>query len=359
MKFTVSPVVSVAVVCKNPADLPKMIKGLNLLTKSDPLCQVKRAETGETIISGAGELHLEVCIQDLRTMYTKNIEMTISDPVVPYRETITDVSSQVCLSKSPNNHNRIFMTAAPLDTDLVLLLEDGKVHDRMEKKELAERLSEHNVSKADALKLWKIGEEYKSNLLFDCTKGVQYMLEIKDNTVAGMGVFVSEGPLCGEPLRGVRFDIQDVTLHADNIHRGGGQIIPAARKVCTASMLCAKPRLMEPIYLCEITCPTEIAGSIYGIVNQRRGEVFDEDRSEHTATIKVYLPVAESLGFAQYLRSETGGKAFPTCTFSHWAIINSDPFEEGSKANEIVKQVRKRKGLKEELPKFEDFNDKL
>jgi elongation factor 2 len=360
MKFTVSPVVSVAVTCKNPSELPDFVKGLKLLAKSDPLCVIKLDEdTGQTVISGAGELHLEICINDLRGMFAKGIEIIESDPVVPYRETILERSKQICLAKSSNHHNRLFAIAEPLPDDLVQALEDKVVHDRLEKKELVNKLADLGVPKNEGLKLWKIGEEYPSNLLIDGTKGIQYLNEIKDSCVSGMSKMLSSGPLCQEPCRGVKFALQDVTLHADNIHRGGGQIIPAMEQVCFASMLSAEPRLMEPIYLCEITCPEEMAGSIYGIVNQRRGEVFDESRSDNMATIKVHLPVAESIGFTEFLRSQTGGKAFPQCSFSHWAIIASDPLEEGTKAHEIVKAVRKRKGLKEELPKFEDFNDKM
>lgn len=360
MAFTVSPVVSVAVTCKNPADLPKFTRGLELLTKSDPLCVVKHeAETSEIVISGAGELHLEICIHDLREFYAKGVNISVSDPVVPYRETITVRSNQTSLAKSPNNHNRIYMIAEPLSAELVELLEKKDIHDRMDKKELADKLSNYGVPKNEGVKLWRIGEVHHGNMLIDNTKGVQYLNEIKDNCVNGMEWVTGSGPLCEEPCRGVKFSIQDVVLHADNIHRGGGQIIPASRSVCYASMLCAEPRLMEPVYLCIITCPNEMAGSIYGIVNQRRGEVFDESRGDNMATIKVYLPVAESIGFTEYLRSETGGKAFPQCQFSHWAVINSDPLEEGSKANEIVKSVRKRKGLKEEIPKYEDYNCKL
>lgn len=360
MKFTVSPVVSVAVTCKSAADLPKFVRGLELLTKSDPLCLAKQdKETGETIISGAGELHLEICVQDLKTFYAKGVDIVVSEPVVPYRETIIARSRQTCLAKSPNNHNRIYMIAEPLPEELVIALEEKIVNDRMDKKDLIEKLSDLGLSKNEGQKLWRIGEEYKSNLLIDGTKGIQYLNEIKDNCIGGMEWMLRQGPLCDEPCRGVKFSIQDVTLHADNIHRGGGQIIPAIKRVCYASMIAAEPRLMEPIYLCEITCPADMSGSIYGIVNQRRGEVFDESRNENMATIKVHLPVAESIGFTEFLRSETGGKAFPQCTFSHWAIVNSDPYEEGSKANQIVKGVRKRKGLKEEIPQFEEFNDKL
>ncbi len=105
----------------------------------------------------------------------------------------------------------------------------------------------------EARKIWCFGPEGTGpNLLMDCTKGVQYLNEIKDSCVAGFQWATKEGVLAEENVRGVRFDIHDVTLHADAIHRGGGQIIPTARRVLYASMLTAKPRLYEPVYLCEV-----------------------------------------------------------------------------------------------------------
>jgi len=195
----------------------------------------------------------------------------------------------------------------------------------------------------------------------DCTKGVQYLNEIKDSCVAGFQWATKEGVLCEENVRGVRFDIHDVTLHADAIHRGGGQIIPTARRVLYASMLTAKPRLYEPVYLCEVQCPEVAVGGIYGVLNRRRGHVFDEHQVTGTPMfiVKAYLPVNESFGFTADLRSNTGGQAFPQCVFDHWQVLNQDPFDDSSKIRQIVNDIRKRKGLKEGIPPLDDYYDKL
>lgn len=107
-----------------------------------------------------------------------------------------------------------------------------------------------------------------------------------------------QGVLCDENMRGCRFNIQDVTLHADAIHRGGGQIIPTARRVFYASVLTAEPRLMEPVYLCEIQVPSTVSGGIYGCLNRRRGHVFANDQlgDSPITCVKAYLPVMESFG---------------------------------------------------------------
>ncbi len=362
MQFSVSPVVSVAVKCKKSNQLPKLVKGLALLTKSDPLCQVNMDhDTGETRLSGAGELHLEICVQDLQNMFAKGVELEVSDPVVPFRETIISTSEISCLVKSPNKHNRLFVRATHVDHDLVNALDDGTIVPNSDKKELTKALGTFGISKNEVAKIWQFSLEYPGNFIMDETKGVQYLHEIKDSVTSALSWIAAKGPLCDEPIRGVRFNIEDVSLHADAIHRGGGQIIPTARKVFYGSMLHAQPRLMEPIYLCEIQCPNDVAPSLYGILSQRRGQIIDsiDNHESGMSTIKAHLPVAESIGFTQFLRSQTGGKAFPQCVFSHWELINDDPLVEGTKSYNIVMEVRERKGLKLELPKPTDFLDKM
>lgn len=166
-------------------------------------------------------------------------------------------------------------------------------------------------------------------------------------------------PRCS--FKGVRFNIYDVTLHADAIHRGGGQIIPTARRVLYASIITAQPRLMEPVYLCEIQCPEVAVGGIYGVLNRRRGHVFEECQVTGTPmfVVKAFLPVNESFGFTADLRSNTGGQAFPQCVFDHWQVLPGDPTEPSSKPHQIVADTRKRKGLKEGLPDLAQYLDKL
>ena len=253
------------------------------------------------------------------------------------------------------------MKAEPIVESLMEKLDNKEVTARMDIKERAKVMVEHGWDKNEAMKIWSFSENNNSNLVTDVTKGVQYLNEIKDHVVAGFQGVSLSGPLCDEPVRGVRFNIHDVKLHADAIHRGGGQIVPTTRRVMYASMLTAQPRLMEPIYLAEIQCPSELVGKIYSIMTRKRGTVIDEDINAETgeSTVKAYLPVAESIGFTGDLRGMTGGRAFPQCTFSHWDIINSDPLEPGTKSYDIVREVRKRKGLSEDIPPLSKYLDKL
>jgi len=362
MKFSVSPVVRIAVECKNPSDLPKLVEGLKRLAKSDPMVQCTIEESGEHIIAGAGELHLEICLKDLEEDHA-GIPLKKTDPVVSYRETVSTESSQMCLSKSPNKHNRLFVKANCLADGIADDIDRGEITPRQDFKERGRYLADkYEMDPTEARKIWCFGPEGTGpNLLIDCTKAVQYLNEIKDSVIAGFQWSTKEGVLCEENMRGVRFNIHDVTLHADAIHRGGGQIIPTARRVFYAAALTAEPKILEPMYLVEIQTVVDGIGGIFGVLNRRRGIVFDNIQIGNTPQhiVKAYLPVNESFGFTADLRSNTGGQAFPQCVFDHWQVMEGDPFLDTSKPGAIVAAARKRKGLKAEIPPLDNFMDKL
>ena len=362
MKYSVSPVVRVAVEVKNASDLPKLVEGLRKLSKSDPLVVCTTEESGEHVIAGCGELHVEICLKDLEEEYAK-CPIKKGDPVVSYKETVTEESSQVCLSKSPNKHNRIFATAAPLGMELAQAVEDDEISSKQEPKDRAKILQEkYDWDPNDAKKIWCFGPDTTGpNMVVDVTKQVQYLNEIKDSVEAAFQWATKEGAMTDEHMRGIRFNIQDVTLHADAIHRGGGQIVPTARRVFYACELTAEPRFVEPIFLVEIQCPDDAVGGIYQCLSQRRGIINEEEPIAGTPLVnmKAFLPVAESFGFTQALRAATSGRAFPQCVFSHWEMLNGDPFEAGSKAATLVEQIRARKGLRAGIPGLDNFIDKL
>ncbi|KAI8336580.1 elongation factor 2 [Chlamydoabsidia padenii] len=362
MKFSVSPVVQVAVDVKNANDLPKLVEGLKRLAKSDPCVLTLTNESGEHIVAGAGELHLEICLKDLEEDHA-GVPLKKGDPVVQYRETVNSESSMTCLSKSPNKHNRIFMRAGPLVEELSLAIEKGEIAPRDDFKVRARELAEkYGWDVNDARKIWCFGPEATgANLLVDTTKAVQYLNEIKDSCVAAFQWATKEGPLAEENLRGCRFNILDVALHADAIHRGGGQIIPTCRRVIYASVLTAQPGIQEPMYLVEIQCPESSIGGIYSVLNRRRGLVCSEEQRPGTPmmNIKAYLPVNESFGFNTDLRAATSGQAFPQAVFDHWQPMPGDPLIAGNKVYDIVRAVRKRKGLVEDIPGLDKYYDKL
>ncbi|KAH9996033.1 P-loop containing nucleoside triphosphate hydrolase protein [Russula vinacea] len=326
MKFSVSPVVQVAVEVKNAADLPKLVEGLKRLSKSDPCVQAWIAETGEHIVAGL----------DLQEDHA-GVPLKISDPVVGYRETVKAESS----------------IALPLEEELTVAIEGGKVSARDDFKARARVLAdEFSWDVTDARKIWCFGPDTTGpNLLVDVTKGVQYLNEIKDSCVAAFQWATKEGVCAEENMRGVRINVLDVTLHADAIHRGGGQIIPTCRRVTYAACLLATP----------IQCPENAIGGIYSVLNKRRGQVFSEEQRIGTPmfTVKAYLPVMESFGFNGDLRQATGGQAFPQSVFDHWEVMNGSPLDKGSKIEEMVRAIRTRKGLKPDIPPLDTYYDKL
>jgi elongation factor 2 len=256
------------------------------------------------------------------------------------------------------------MNAEPLEEEVCKEIEAGKIGPRDDFKARARILADdHGWDVTDARKIWSFGPDTNgANLLVDQTKAVQYLQEIKDSIVSGFQWATREGPMGEEPMRAVRFNILDVTLHADAIHRGGGQIIPTSRRVLYAATLLSDPALLEPVFLVEIQVPETAMGGVYGVLTRRRGHVFNEEQRPGTPlfTIKAYLPVMESFGFNGDLRAATSGQAFPQSVFDHWQVLpGGSPLEAGSKTAQVVLDMRKRKGLKVEVPDVNNYYDKL
>merc|ERR1712100_923144 len=361
MKYSVSPVVKVSVRPKDGKDLPKMVEGLKKLSKSDPLVVCTIEESGEHVIAGCGELHVEICLKDLREEYAQ-CDFVMSDPVVSYRETVTEESSQTCLAKSPNKHNRIYLVAEKMDDELAKAVEEGECGPKADAKERTKLLKEkYDWQPDEAGKIWAWGPETEgANLVVDKTVGVQYLLEIKEHVNSAWQWITKEGPLCEENMRAVRMNLVDVTMHADSIHRGAGQITPPMRRCSFAALMTGKPTLQEPVFLVEITCPQEAMSGVYSTMNLRRGCVFEENEREGTPLrqVKAHLPVSESFGFVANLRQQTSGQAFPQCVFDHWDDMPGNAMEEG-KIQDLILANRKRKNLKVEMPKLADYLDKL
>ncbi len=367
LHFAVEPVVTISVEPKNPTELPRLVDGLKLMELVDgSLKTVINEETGEYLISGTGELHLEITIKDLQDL--QKLEVTTSKPIVVFRESVSAKSIHPVLAKSPNKHNRIWLTSEPLDKQLAVDLENKKVPPYLDDKSRAALLREtYNWDRVSARGLWGFGPEHDdTNAMVDQTKGIQYLREIRDYTLAGFRWASKEGPICGEPMYGVRFNIEDVKLHEDTIHRGVAQVMPAARKSCYGAFLNAQPILLEPIYQAQIQAPEDQMGSIYKVLTKRRGKILDTQRREGTPLVVILgeLPVAESFGLVAELRSETSGSAFSQLTFLKWArmpenVMKSE--EDGGGISRLaVEETRQRKGYrKAQPPKPSDYKDTL
>jgi len=367
LSYAVEPVVTIAIEPKSPSELPKLSEGLQLMELVDPSLRTKiNEETGEFLLSGTGELHLEIAVKDLQDF--QKIEVTQSDPIVVFRESVQAESYQQSLAKSPNKHNRLWVRAAPLERKIIELIESGKIGQYTDRKEMGQILRE--VAGWDAKegrKVWGMGpEEDSPNFYVDATKGVQYLREVKDYIVQGFRWAAKEGPLCGEPFYGIKFMLEDVKLHEDPVHRGAGQIMPVSRRACFGAMLMAEPVLLEPIYKIQVQVPEEYLGNVYKVLTKRRGKVVDTTKREGTPLNVIFaeVPVTESFGITTELRSETSGFAFSQMVFSHWEKVPGNPMKPeeqgGGLARKFVVETRKRKGFHSPVPpKPEDYYDKL
>ncbi|CAL5065247.1 unnamed protein product [Urochloa decumbens] len=361
MKFSVSPVMRLAVKCKHVSDLLKLVEGLKRLAKTDPMVVCTIEESGEHIIAGAGALHLDMCLTDLQDHFMRGAPIIVSLPSVSFRETVLERSCRTVMSKSRNKHNRLYMEALPMEQGLAEAIDEGRIGPRDDPKVQSKILSEEfGWDKDVAKKIWCFGPDATGpNMVVDMCKGVQYLNETRDSIVAGFQWVSKGGVLAEENMRGICFEVSDVVLHADAIHRGGGQVIPTARRAIYASQLTAKPRLLEPIYLVEIQAPEITLPTIYDLLIQFRGEVFEEIRRPRTSLyyIKAYLPVYDSFLFSGRLTGLTSGQAFHQCVFDHWGMVPSDPLEEHTLAARMVSEVRRRKGLKQQVTPLSEFDD--
>eukprot|EP01088_Endostelium_zonatum_P020855 TRINITY_DN788_c0_g1_i7.p1 TRINITY_DN788_c0_g1~~TRINITY_DN788_c0_g1_i7.p1 ORF type:complete len:870 (+),score=236.38 TRINITY_DN788_c0_g1_i7:334-2943(+) len=372
MNFAVSPVVQCAVSVKNPVDLVHLVTGLRKLQQTESGAEVKVSESGENLVAGAGELHLGVLINKLRGL-SGGIEIIQSQPIVSFCETVTEVSTGLkgdskCLGKSPNGHNRLYATIEPMKEELVDYLSKGGFNSKHAKEgenEGRKKLLDFGFDSAETKKIWIVGPEEgpgkQTNILVDTTKGAQYMKDIQEHCTAAFKECMTSGVLCEEAVRGMRLNIVDVSLHSDAVHRGGNQIIPAMRKIINGGILTSQPRIVEPWYVVEVQTDELGMSGVYSTLAQRRGTELQLEMREGSAlqTVKGYVPVLESFGLTEALASSTKGKAFTQLAFHHWKVMEEDPLKAGSKASEIVKSVRKRKGLNVNIPSVSDYLDKL
>ncbi|KAM0674149.1 translation elongation factor 2 [Gurleya vavrai] len=359
MKFSVSPVVKYSVKPKNASDLPKLKDGLLKLSKSDPLCVINFNDNGELTIAGAGELHLEICISDLKNDYA-GVDIIVDEPVVTYIEGISKETTDSKMSKSANKHNRIYMTCEPLSEELIENIINGKLVHK-DPKERAALFKEHlNITDEYVKKILYYGPEDKGpNLLVDETKGIAYLNEIKEYMREGFREVTQRGPLVGELLRGVRFNLTDLALHADAIHRTGNQITAPVTSVCKGLIMNSNPILYEPIFLVEINVSnTQLSGAC-AVISERRGTIEEyKDENGIRTTITGYLPVNECFGFNAAMMSKTQGQASSILSFSHYSVLPGKFDDASTLTGSIIKKIRAKRGWDDFKP-AESYFDKL
>jgi elongation factor 2 len=338
------PVVTVAVEAKHMKDLPKLVEVLRQVAKEDNTLKVTiNEETGEHLMSGMGELHLEVIGH--RIERDKGVEITTSPPIVVYRETIQKHAGPV-EGKSPNRHNRFYIEVEPLDSSIVDLIKSGEVSMRMPELERREKFMATGLDKDQAKGVTHI---FESNILLDMTKGIQYLNETMELIIDGFEEVMKAGPLTREPCQAVQVKLVDAKLHEDAVHRGPAQVIPAARQAIQAAMLMADDTLLEPYQKVYIQTPQTNMGGATSEIQGRRGIINNMSQEGDMTIIESKAPVAELFGFAGDIRSATEGRAMWSTEFAGFETLPA------SLLKEIVLQIRQRKGLKSEVPKPSDF----
>jgi elongation factor 2 len=344
LKHYSEPVMTVAVEAKNMKDLPKLVEVLRQVAKEDPTLVITiNEETGEHLISGMGELHLEIITGRIKR--DKGVEIVTSEPIVVYRETVVQKVESV-EGKSPNRHNRFYFDLQPLPDEIVDLIKKGEVSMNQQMLERRDILIKAGMDKDEAKNIKDIRG---TNMLIDKTKGVQYLNETMELIIEGIHEALAGGPLADEPVQNLKMTLVDVKLHEDAIHRGPAQVIPAVRGAIKGGMLVAGDSLLEPVQKIQITVPMDQMGAATSQIQGRRGQVFDMTSEGDTITVVGKAPVAELFGFSGDIRSATEGRAMWNTEFSGFELVPN------SMLKEVVVGIRKRKGLKEVLPTPSDY----
>ncbi|CCI49604.1 unnamed protein product [Albugo candida] len=376
--FQTTGFVKLAVEPLNPAELPKMLEGLRRVNKSYPLVRTKVEESGEHVIMCTGELAADCILHDLRRMYSA-IEIKVADPVVVFCETVAETSSVQCFAETPNGKNKLTMISEPLDAGLAQDIESGTISLNFETKHVADFFqSKYKWDLLAARSVWAFGPDMNGpNVLLDDTLSSEVDKEslwsVKDSIVQGFQWSCREGPLCDEPIRDTKFKILSASIASEPIYRGGGQIIPTARRVAYSAFLTASPRMLEPIYSIEIQCPADIVSSLYQVLNRRRGHITHDApiAGSPLYVVRGFVPVIDSFGLETDLRVFTQGQAFIKQQFDHWAVVPGDPLDssvvlrplEPAPVNDLAREfmikTRRRKGLSEDVNVRKYFDEQM
>jgi elongation factor 2 len=335
------PVVTKAIEPKQPKQLSKLIDFLKKTSREDPTLRVKiNEDTGEYLVSGLGELHINAKVEI--PLKEEGFDVEISSPIVIYRESVKTKTPQPVEGKSPNKHNRFYVVVEPLEKEIYDAMVNGEIDDQEVKKknvELQEKLTSLGMSRDESKKIKMI---YNKCMLLDMTKGVHSILEVMEMVKESFKEAMDEGPLAREPCAGVKVMLVDAKLHEDAIHRGPAQVIPALRRSVRQAMIGAQAYIFEPKQIIRIDVPTEQVGGATSEVSNRRGQILEMTEERGVTSVKSKLPVGEMFGFNSSLKSATGGLGF------YWLIdVLYEPLPKDLEAK-VISQIKQRKGITEE-----------
>ena len=335
------PVVTVAVEPKSMKDHPKFVDALRSLAKSDASLQVTtNQETGEALLAGMGELHLEITV--FRLEEEQNIKVKVSPPIVVYRESVEgNNKGRSFEGKSPNRHNRFMIECEPLSPEVVAALRDGHFGNGTvrsgDAKEIGRKFGELGMDKDKMRKIYAING---TNVLVNDTKGIQGLHETRELIIESFNEVCKKGPVADEPVMGMMVRLVDAKLHEDAIHRGPAQTIPAVRNAIKGAMLRARTVLMEPMQRSHVSVPNDWLGQVTREITNRRGIIEDMPSEGEATTVIGTLPVAETFGFSNDIRAASQGRAVWNSENIGFEILPPQLFDK------VVGEIRTRKGLK-------------
>jgi elongation factor 2 len=318
---------------------------MHKLTTEDPNLHFKmNKESGEFLLSGMGELHLEITAY---RMQEAGLKVKLSKPIVNYRETIShDYQGPAIMGKSPNKHNKLWITIEKLSDDVIEAIKSEKITDMQSKDERTKTLRSLGWAPDEAKGAVAVED---NNILVNRIRGRQYVEEVLDHIKTGFREAVHTSPLAKEPAYGLKINLEDITVHDDPVHRGPAQAIPMTWRPIYCAILLSDPKLLEPLLSFECKVPTDFVSPVIALVQKRRGKILDMPTEEDMIIVKAEMPVSESFGIADELRSSTQGRAFWATQFSRWA-----PVPEQMQAD-TIKQIRERRGLPPTPPKPEEY----
>jgi len=339
IKHLFDPVVTKSIEAKKAADLPKLVEVLKQIGKEDPSIKIEiNEETGESLMSGMGELHLEIIENRIKS--EKGLDVKTSPPIVVYRESVGKEGPSI-EGRSPNKHNSFYMKIAPLEDNIYDAIKSGDLPEtRIKKKNqsVAETLSALGW---DGNTIRNVRDIYKGNIFLDETRGEVHIGEVIEMAMDAFEMVMDQGPLCREPGMKMKVSLVDIRLHEDAIHRGPAQVYPAVREGIRGSMHKANPTLLEPLQIHLIEMPEKFLGAITKLVGSKRGQMINVKQESGSAEMEAKLPVAEMLGWSNDLRSTTEGRGVSSLKDQLFEKVPTNI------QDDIIRKIRTRKGLSE------------
>ncbi|MBU2476806.1 elongation factor EF-2 [Candidatus Micrarchaeota archaeon] len=340
------PVITVSVEAKEAKNLPKLIEVIRQITKEDPNIRAAiNQDTGEHLLSGMGELHLEVTQHRIEVDH--KVPITVSPPIVVYRETITKKSPPKHEAKTPNKHNKFYMHVEKIPDEILEKLIESKIQGKIRDKDkhLVEQFIDMGIDREEAKRIWAVNNNC---YIVNATKGIEALFEVKELIVQAFNDATNEGPLAKEKCQGVKVLLVDAKLHEDAIHRGPAQVLPAITRGIYACMLQADAVLLEPKQILSILVPLDFMGSVSKELGARRTQITDM-RNEGDQTIIIgKSPVKELIGFSASIRGATQGRAVWTAEYAGYEMLPREL------QHKTIVEIRTRKGMDPE-PKKADF----